>query len=330
MLGGRADFRNPLFQNSIIPLFQPHNEVVSDDPHRRSLRRGRTSLLNTVNSLVVPSPAKINLFLKVVGKRSDGYHDIVTLLSRIGLFDTVVLTLGKASIHVECDHPKVPGDSSNLAHRAAASFFRALSIDHGVGVFIDKVIPVAAGLGGGSSNAAAVLTGLNECYGLPLTDGQLRQIALGLGADVPFFLFRKPAVARGIGGDLESYENLSQQPVVLVCPRFEVPTGWVYKNLNLGLTNYGKDIKIPPLKTHFSRAKPFLFNDLEQVTVKRFPEISLIKKGLRDLGAEIALMSGSGPSVFGLFSDVHLAAKAVEKMKDRGDWDIFLVPLLLS
>ena len=282
-----------------------------------------------MNALVVPSPAKINLFLKVVGKRPDGYHEIVTLLSRIGLFDTVVLTFGEPSIRVECPHPAVPEGPDNLAHRAAASFFQALSLDDGVGIFIDKVIPVAAGLGGGSSNAAAVLSGLNHGYGSPLDIDKLMEIALGIGADVPFFLFKHPAVARGIGENLEPYEGLEQCSTVLVCPRFEVPTAWVYKNLKLTLTNLEKNFKIRCLKTHFSRSKDFLFNDLEQVTAERFPEIRLIKNGLRDLGAEVALMSGSGPSVFGLFKDVRQAANAVEAMKLRGDWDTFLVPLLL-
>lgn len=282
-----------------------------------------------VSALAIPSPAKINLFLKVLGKRSDGYHEIVTLICRIGLFDTVVLTFSQPSIRIKCRHAGVPEGPANLAYRAATSFFRVLSMDHGVGIYIDKVIPVAAGLGGGSSNAASVLAGLNNHYGFPLTRGDLMEIALKLGADVPFFLFRDPAIARGIGEKLEPYDELAHGHVVLVCPRFEVPTEWAYKNLKLGLTNFEKNFKIRRLNTHFSRAKLFLFNDLEQVTVGRFPEISLIKKGLLDLGAEVALMSGSGPSVFGLFKDARQAAEAVEKVKNQGDWDTFLVPLLI-
>jgi 4-diphosphocytidyl-2-C-methyl-D-erythritol kinase len=286
-------------------------------------------LKGLVSTLVIPSPAKINLLLKVTGRRADGYHEIVTLLSRISLFDTVILTFDQPGIRVQCTHPHVPENSSNLACRAASSFFRALSVDDGVAIFIDKVIPVAAGLGGGSSNAAAVLLGLNEQYGTPLNEEALMDLASGIGADVPFFLFRHPAVARGIGDQLELYEGLPRVSVALVCPRFEVPTAWVYKNLKLGLTNYKKDFKIPPLKTLNSRNKHFLFNDLEQVTVGKFSEIRRIKRGLRDLGAEIALMSGSGPSVFGLFKDVDRAAKAVEVMRNAGERDAFLVELLL-
>jgi 4-diphosphocytidyl-2-C-methyl-D-erythritol kinase len=275
------------------------------------------------------SPAKINLLLKVTGKRPDGYHEIVTLLAQISLFDTIVLAFDEPIISVQCPHPGVPENSGNLAYRAARSFLQTIGVDDGVAITIDKVIPVAAGLGGGSSNAAAVLLGLNEHYGFALAEEELRDLAAGIGADVPFFLLKHPAVARGIGDDMEPYGDLPRLAVVLVCPPLEVSTAWVYKNLNLTLTNYKKEFKIPPLKTCFSRNKHLLFNDLEQVTVGKFPEISLIKKGLRDLGAEIALMSGSGPSVFGLFEDVNEATNAVESMKTRGKWDTFLVDLLL-
>jgi 4-diphosphocytidyl-2-C-methyl-D-erythritol kinase len=285
-----------------------------------------------MNTLVIPSPAKINLFLKVVGRRPDGYHEIVSLLSRIGLFDTVVLDFDQPSTSVDCSHPRVPGDRSNLAYRAASVFFEALSIHDGVAIFIEKVIPVAAGLGGGSSNAAAVLMGLNEHYGLPFGDGELRGIGLKVGADVPFFLFRHVAVARGIGDDLQMYADLPPLSVVLVCPGFEVPTAWVYKNLSLGLTNHEKRLKIIDVNEDFSRLKHGLFNDLEQVTIGKFPEIKSIKKALLDFGAEAALMSGSGPSVFGLFKDAQQAARAIysiTRLRQREAWKTFLVELLL-
>lgn len=283
-----------------------------------------------MSTLVIPSPAKINLFLKVVGRRPDGYHEIITLLSRIGLFDTVVLDFDQPSISVSCSHPGVPEDSSNLAYQAAQVFYDALSIRDGVAINIDKVIPVAAGLGGGSSNAAAVLMGLNQRYGFPLTDGKLMETGLKVGADVPFFLFGHPAVARGIGEELEAYEGLPSLSVVLVCPDFEVSTAWVYKNSSLGLTNCEKNYKSPNLKQDFSGSKHFLCNDLEQVTIGKFPEIETIKEVLLDLGAEIALMSGSGPSVFGLFRDAQLATKAIHNARHRGRWNTFLVELLLS
>jgi 4-diphosphocytidyl-2-C-methyl-D-erythritol kinase len=285
-----------------------------------------------MNTLAMPSPAKINLFLKVVGRRPDGYHEIITLLARIGLFDSVVLDFDKPAITVQCAHPGVPEDRSNLAYQAASLFFDALSIDGGVAISIDKVIPVAAGLGGGSSNAAAVLMGLNQHYGFPFGDDELKGLGLKVGADVPFFLFGHAAVARGIGDDLEVYKDLPPLSVVLVCPGFEVHTGWVYKNLNLGLTNGDENFKMECFKWDFSRARYALFNDLEQVTIGRFPQIQTIKSALLDLGAEGALMSGSGPSVFGLFTDGQQAAKAIDgmiRLRQRERWETFLVELLL-
>ncbi|MBW1740898.1 MAG: 4-(cytidine 5'-diphospho)-2-C-methyl-D-erythritol kinase [Deltaproteobacteria bacterium] len=282
-----------------------------------------------MNRLVIPSPAKINLFLKVVGKRPNGYHEIITLLSRVGLFDTVVLTFDQPSISVDCSHPRVPQDSTNLAHRAASLFFEALSKHDGIAIFIDKVIPVAAGLGGGSSNAAAVLMGLNQHYGLPFTKRELMDIGVKVGADVPFFLFGHAAVARGIGDDLEAYEDLPPLSVVLVCPKFEVSTAWVYKNLNLRLTNCEKNFRNHKFEEGFSKVKDLLCNDLEQVTIRKFPEIKTIKKALLNLGAESALMSGSGPSVFGLFRDTQQAKKAIQAIRHQGRWNAFLAALLL-
>jgi 4-diphosphocytidyl-2-C-methyl-D-erythritol kinase len=281
-----------------------------------------------MNSLVIPSPAKINLFLKVVGKRPDGYHEIITLLCRISLFDTVVLAFNRSAISIECAHPRVPEDKSNLAHRAASLFLGALSMHDGVAIFIDKVIPVAAGLGGGSSNAAAVLMGLNQHYGLPLADRELMGIALKVGADVPFFLVRHSAIARGIGDHLEVYKDVPPLSVVLVRPIFEVSTSWVYKNLNLGLTNCEKSFKYHCFEEDFSKVNDLLCNDLEQVTIRKFPQIKIVKRALIDLGAETALMSGSGPSVFGLFKDRHQAKKAFHSIRDRGEWDTFLVDVL--
>lgn len=286
-----------------------------------------------MNTLVIPSPAKINLFLKVVGRRPDGYHEIITLLYRVNLFDTVSLSFDRPSISVDCSHPKVPEGRNNLAYQAASLFFDALSIRDGVSIFIDKVIPVAAGLGGGSSNAAAVLMGLNQHHGFPFSDGELMEVALKVGTDVPFFLFRHAAVARGIGDDLEMYEGLPPLFVVLVYPGFEVPTAWVYRNLNLGLTNCEKNFKNRYFEKNFSKIKDILCNDLEQVTIEKFPVIKTIKRGLLDLGAEIALMSGSGSSVFGLFRDAQRATKAIHSItrlrrRQKERWDIFLVDLL--
>jgi 4-diphosphocytidyl-2-C-methyl-D-erythritol kinase len=282
-----------------------------------------------MNTLVIPSPAKINLFLKVLKRRPDGYHDIITLMAPVSLFDTVVMAFDQPTTTVECPHPTVPEGEGNLAYRASSLFFNAVSIDAGVAVFIDKKVPVAAGLGGGSSNAAAVLLGLNQHYGTPLDDEQLKAIAIKVGADVPFFLLRKAAIARGIGDRLEVYEGLPRMPVVLVCPPWEISTAWVYKNLNLTLTNCEKSIKNHHFQEDLSKVKDLLCNDLEQVTACKFPEIKIIERALLDLGAETALMSGSGPSVFGLFPNAPSAENAFNTIRGQEKWETFLAEFLV-
>lgn len=281
-----------------------------------------------MNRLLTRSPAKINLFLRVLGRRPDGYHDIVTVMARISLFDTVRLAFGQPSISVACTHPSVPRDETNLAYRAAQLFFGALHARDGVAISIEKAIPVGAGLGGGSSNAASVLAALNERYGFPFSVSGLIEIGLKIGADVPFFLFGRSAVARGIGEQLEAFEGMPQRSVVLVCPEFQVSTAWAYANLNLRLTNHQKNCNCSSFQGLLT-AGTLLSNDLEQVTIGEFPEIGVMKEVLLDLGAEIALMSGSGPTVFGLFKDEQEAEKATHSIADQFGWKTIRAGLLL-
>lgn len=279
--------------------------------------------------LLIPSPAKINLFLRVLGKRADCYHELETLIARIDLFDTVALAFDQPAVTVHCSHPDVPEDQSNLVYKAASLFLGAVSRREGVAIFIEKVIPVGAGLGGGSSNAASVLMGLNEHYGFPLGNKDLMGMGLKVGGDVPFFLFRHSAVARGIGEKLEAFQGVPRLFAVLVYPRFQVSTKWVYENLKLGLTNCEKNFKVQAFKKALPRVETLLCNDLEQVTIAKFPEISIIKKALLDLGAQGTLMSGSGPTVFGLFQSPRQASTAFQMIRQQGRWDTFLAKLLV-
>jgi 4-diphosphocytidyl-2-C-methyl-D-erythritol kinase len=279
--------------------------------------------------LAIPSPAKINLFLKVLGKLASGYHELVTLMCRIDLYDTVTLSFDQPSITVYCAHPEVPEGTTNLAYKAAELFFEALSRPDGVAISIEKEIPVAAGLGGGSSNAAAVFMGLNQHYGFPFDKQDLMDMGLAVGADVPFFLLRHTAVARGIGQYLEPFDGMPPWSAVLVCPGCRISTAWVYEHLNLGLTNCEENYKVPSLLEDLSKLKGLLCNDLEHVTVKKFPEINTIKRALLGLGADGALMSGSGPTVFALFQDPQQASLAFKRIEQQRRWDVFLVKLLL-
>jgi 4-diphosphocytidyl-2-C-methyl-D-erythritol kinase len=171
--------------------------------------------------LEILSPAKINLFLLVTGKRADGYHDLVSLMCCISLCDEITLQFGMKSNTVTCSHPHVPQNETNLAYRAALLFLNRLDANggsDGVSITINKYIPVAAGLGGGSSNAASVLLGLNHFYGRPFSINQLISMGVLLGADVPFFLFQKPAIATGIGEKLEAFGGLHPYKILLISP----------------------------------------------------------------------------------------------------------------
>lgn len=273
----------------------------------------------------INSPAKINLFLHVIGKRPDGYHDLRSLMCGIGLYDTVRLDFRGAGVTVSCSHPDVPEDDGNIACRAARSFRHALNRSDGVEIRIEKKIPVAAGLGGGSSNAASVLLGMNAHYGHPFSRKELADLALPLGADVPFFIYQKPALATGVGERLEFVAEIRPYPVVLVHPDIRVSTADVYKNLNLGLTNCEQKHKSLPLNKGFDPLS-HLYNDLETVTISWYPEIRDIKKDLLNYGALGSLMSGSGPTVFGIFSDSDQARLAGDAMSKK--WTTFVTRLL--
>ncbi len=274
------------------------------------------------------SPAKINLFLQILGKRPDGYHDLITLMCCIGLYDTVSLTFGVKDITVSCDHPVVPENETNVAFRAAHLFFKTLKKNEGVKISIKKQIPVAAGLGGGSSNAAAVFLGLNRYYGYPFPTEELMSMGLSIGADVPFFIFQKPAIASGIGEKLEAYQNLKNLKILLVFPGFSVSTADVYKKLNLGLTKCEKKLKSFLLNKQRFDPRYHLCNDLEAVTASDYPVIKTVKEALLNHGALGTLMSGSGPTIFGLFSDSNAASKASHALFRTHKWEMHLADMI--
>ena len=278
------------------------------------------------------SPAKINLFLHVTGKRPDGYHELFSLMSCIAIFDHIRLDFGGCAIEVECAHPQVPRDETNLAWRAASAFYAACGEKNppGLRIHIDKQIPVAAGLGGGSSNAATVLAALNARYGSPLTPAVLSDLGRSLGADVPFFLFGRPALAAGIGERLEAFDSLPVYQIVVIFPGFAVSTASVFSRLNLRLTNREKKPTKALLKKQGFLAPQHLHNDLEKVALKSHPEIQKAKHRLAALGAKGTLMSGSGPSVFGLFDSERAARKAAMSLADHSRWKVFATELMID
>jgi len=274
------------------------------------------------------APAKVNLFLQVTGKRPDGYHELFSLMCCVGLFDTLSFRFGGRRIEIESPHPQIPLGETNLAHKAASLFLKTLNLSDGLTITIEKSIPVAAGLGGGSSNAASVLQGLNRHYGFPFTRDQLMSMGLSIGADVPFFIFQKPAFASGIGATLEPYPGALPYHVLMVHPGFEVSTEEVYRNLNLRLTKCKKKLIRTPLKKSGFVPGLHLCNDLETMTASRYPEINSVKQALLTHGALGALMSGSGPTVFGLFSDPHKAGKAKQAIDHNRRWNSYLAEII--
>ena len=277
----------------------------------------------------IHSPAKINLFLQITGRRPDGYHELATLMCCVNLYDTISLSFGGESTTVSCSHPDVSEDDTNLAVRAVKIFQKALKKNDGVEISIDKKIPVAAGLGGGSSNAASVLLGLNRYYEYPFSLDELMTMGLSIGADVPFFILKKPVIARGIGEKLKNYHGIKNSKVVLVFPGFGVSTAQVYKSLNLGLTKCKKKLKKLLLNYQSFDPRYHLCNDLEPIVVSKYPVISAAKDALLDLGAIGALMSGSGPTVFGIFSDSDKAKEASLTLLKHDQWQIYLADMMI-
>ena len=270
-------------------------------------------------TLTLSVPAKVNLWLEVLGKRSDGYHELSSLMLPIDLRDHLEMALVAGSgIRLACDHPDLPVDERNLVWRAARLFLEAIGAEAGVDIRLKKNIPVGAGMGGGSADAAGVLLGLNRLFSSALSMGRLEDLALALGADVPFFLQGVPALAMGIGEKLRMVSGIPDYPLLLIKPPFSVSTRWVYQSLKL--TRGESRINLRTFLACPWRLAEVMENDLESVTLREYPLLSELKEWILERGALGALMSGSGPTVFGLFREWSQAerscALAAEVWKD--------------
>jgi 4-diphosphocytidyl-2-C-methyl-D-erythritol kinase len=243
----------------------------------------------------------------------------------IDLFDLLELTVAQGGgIKLACEGIPVPTDESNLVCRAARSFFSRTDLPEEVSIKLIKHVPVAAGMGGGSSDAAATLLALNEMWARPLSSPEMHDLATGLGADVPFFLEGKPCLARGIGEILEPLDSWPKCWFVIVHPPIEVSTSWVYGNLKLLLTTDEYD-NIKQILSHVPILIPqILENDLERITSATFPIVETIKKSLILAGAEGALMTGSGPTVFGVFPSLDEALLGKRELVSQNLGDVFM------
>ncbi len=267
----------------------------------------------------VTSPAKVNLHLRVIRKRPDGYHDIATLMQKIDLRDTMEFALRKEGIVIKCPGFPQLENEDNIVHRAVKALFFETGCKNGVEIILRKVIPLGAGLGGGSSNAATALVTLNDMLGLSLPKENLMRIGARLGADIPFFIYGDRAWAFGIGDRLEPAENLPPLWFVLVNPRFELSTRRVYEGLNLRLTNPIINYSIPRFST-ITDVVEGLHNDLEKVSLVLYPALKELKDKLIGVGALGALMSGSGPTVYGVFEREDKALQAADILKKNKNW----------
>lgn len=266
--------------------------------------------------------AKINLGLDVTGRREDGYHLVRMVMQTVHLFDSVLMEKTKEpGIHFTTNVHFLPTDEHNIAYKAAKILVEEFGIDGGIRIDIKKCIPVSAGMAGGSTDAAAVLYGMNQMYGLKLSYKKLAERALSLGADVPYCLMRGTALAEGIGEKLTRLPAFPRCPIVIAKPGISVSTKWVYENLRLDgqavhpdIDSLIQDINGKDLK----KAASHMGNILEDVTVKEYPVIDKIKQNLVEHGALNAMMSGSGPTVFALFEERGKARAAADALRASG------------
>lgn len=284
-----------------------------------------------MTELRLEARAKVNLHLRVVGRRADGYHDLVTLFDRISLADQVVLRPRERGIALRCEGP-VPQGPENLAWRAAAAALEEAKCDKGVEIELAKGVPAGAGLGGGSADCAAVLVGTDRLLGLGIPPEALLARARKLGADVPFFVQgllsgreRWMAIGRGVGEVLEEVPAPPPLSYVLMNPGFEVSTAWVFREGRFPLTSEGATGEIVPrgidgvVPETREDVLALLRNDLEAVTAARHPEVGACLRSLLSAGALAARMSGSGPTVFGLFATTVEARRARDELAGRLD-----------
>lgn len=276
----------------------------------------------------VTAPAKINLFLEILGKRQDGYHEIETVMQEVSLCDYISLEDYDKDIEFTCTNPKLTIGEDNLILKAVRLFQKESGIYRGIRIHLDKRIPIGAGLGGGSSDAVATLLGLNELWQTGYTEKQLLSLAGKLGSDTPFFVMGNTALCRGRGEIVIPYPLNVSYDYIIIYPKFEVSTVSVYKNFKINLTKNLKDVSVflqSLMSGNPEKLGAYLHNRLEEVVFKLYPGLEEIKRALERLDFCGALLSGSGSALYGLCregSDLKVIEQRV-KMLNIGD--VFMV-----
>lgn len=275
-----------------------------------------------MEQLYLKAYGKINLALDVLRKREDGYHDVRMVMQTVGIFDGVEITrTNTGKIEIETNLFYLPTDENNIVHKAAKMLFDEFGITEGVRIVLKKFIPVSAGMAGGSTDAAAVMFGINRLFNLRLSMEQLMERGVKIGADVPYCLMRGTALSEGIGEKLTRLPDMIKCPVLIAKPPISVSTKFVYENLNLENVSVHPDIDgmIDALERRdLDGVALRLGNVLETVTAKEYPVIEELKKIMMEEDAINSIMSGSGPTVFGLFRTEEAAYRAKERIKESG------------
>lgn len=264
---------------------------------------------------------KINLGLDVLGRRPNGYHDVRMVMQTVYLYDQILLEkTDKEGISLKTNLFYLPVNENNLAYRAAKMLIDEFAIKEGVHISLEKHIPVAAGMAGGSSNAAAVLYGMNRLFQLGLTDQELMERGVKLGADVPYCIMRGTVLAEGIGEELTPLPAMPKCHVLLAKPPISVSTQKVYEKLDAQEVTKHPDIDgiLLGLQTgDLKKITSSMGNVLENVTITEYPQIERIKDVMKEEGALNAMMSGSGPTVFGIYDDKILARRAAARIREE-------------
>ena len=275
-----------------------------------------------MKKIEIYSYSKINLTLNILGKRQDGYHNIETIMQSINLADRIFIKEEKEGIKIKCNHSQVPIDAQSLAYRSAEKILSRYRITKGVKIEIDKKIPLASGMAGGSANSASILVGINKLFALNLSNKDLRGMGEELGMDVPFCIQNGTALAYHRGEKVTPLSPVNPPLwIVIINPGFEIPTKWAYNNLDLSLIKREKNntkAMLEALKKGEARGiAKNLFNSFEELIIKKYPEIGKIKDRLIEEGTLGALMSGSGSTVFGIAQNKEKAFKIYKKLKSQ-------------
>lgn len=277
-------------------------------------------------ALELKSPCKVNLLLNILGKRADGFHELETVMHPVALHDFLKFERAGTGIQLTCSDAMLLADSKNLVYRAAEKFLNLTRISEGVRIHLEKKIPMAAGLGGGSGNAATTLLGLNQIFDAPASEKQLHEMAASLGSDIPFFLQNRPALATGRGekiSALDFFPALRGCFILLVHPGFGISTPWAYQQLSRfpealnGKTGRAEKLVSLLQSENFAAVAGEFYNAFEFPVLCKYPLLALFQEFFCENGAAVSLMSGSGSATFALVQRKQTAEELLEKFKTK-------------